>query len=237
MKVLFIGNSHTYMNDMPALFAELMKETAKEETEAVMLAYSGRSLSWHRAEYFSIRYQLLYGGFDYCVIQQAAHPFPDVSETMQAGKELTDLCLKCGVKPVLFMTWAEKAYPEHQKIMSDTYRKLAEETGALLAPVGEVFEKVSFKYPEIELYYKDGEHASVLGDFLAASVITAVLSGTDQIECPPVLPDYGVNFDDPQHPYALLDKHKIFRKADRESAEKILSVIREGGYCNDLQKM
>lgn len=226
MKVLFIGNSHTYMNDMPYLFSLLMKQTTKEETEAVMLAYSGRSLSWHRTEYFSIRYQLLYGGFDFCVIQQAAHPFPPVSETMQAGRELAELCFLCGVKPVFFMTWAEEKYPENQKIMSDTYRRLAAETGALLAPVGDIWQKVREEFPGIGLYYKDGEHASPYGDLLAAAVIASVISGTDKIVCPAELPDYGVDFSDAEHPKALLDEKQIFFTPDEDQVRQILSCIR-----------
>ena len=36
MKVLFLGNSHTFFNDMPALFARFAKITTGETTEAVM---------------------------------------------------------------------------------------------------------------------------------------------------------------------------------------------------------
>ena len=61
MKVLFIGNSHTFFNDMPALFARFAEMTTGEKTEAVMLAYGGRDYKWHRKEYFSVRYNLLYG--------------------------------------------------------------------------------------------------------------------------------------------------------------------------------
>ena len=83
MRVLFVGNSHTYMNDMPALFADVMEKTTGEKTEVSMLAYSGRQLEWHRAEYFSLRFALLYGNYDYCVFQQAAHPFPDIDSTLK----------------------------------------------------------------------------------------------------------------------------------------------------------
>ena len=76
MRVLFVGNSHTYFNDMPAQFARMVRELTGRKPEVEMLAYSGRSLSWHREEYFALRFALLRGGFDYCVLQQQAHPFP-----------------------------------------------------------------------------------------------------------------------------------------------------------------
>ena len=43
-KILFVGNSHTYMNDMPELARQMMENASGEPCEAVMLAYSGRPL-------------------------------------------------------------------------------------------------------------------------------------------------------------------------------------------------
>ena len=76
MRVLFVGNSHTYFNDMPALFAAMCERLCGEKPDVTMLAFSGRPLSWHREEYFSLRFALLYGRYDYCVLQQQAHPSP-----------------------------------------------------------------------------------------------------------------------------------------------------------------
>ena len=45
MKVLFVGNSHTYFNDMPRLFAEMCGRLTGTEAEVTMLAYPGRSLA------------------------------------------------------------------------------------------------------------------------------------------------------------------------------------------------
>ena len=42
MKVLFLGNSHTYFHDMPALFARFGKKTCGEKPHVTMLAYSYR---------------------------------------------------------------------------------------------------------------------------------------------------------------------------------------------------
>ena len=45
MKVLFVGNSHTYFNDMPRLFARMCAALTGEKPEVQMLAYSNRGLS------------------------------------------------------------------------------------------------------------------------------------------------------------------------------------------------
>ncbi len=50
MKILFIGNSHTFMNDKPSLVRDMVTEVTGERCETVMLAYGGRSLKWHMSE-------------------------------------------------------------------------------------------------------------------------------------------------------------------------------------------
>ena len=58
-KILFIGNSHTYMNDMPELVRRMVEDAAGEECQVFMLAYSGRSLKWYMdEEYFSERFNI-----------------------------------------------------------------------------------------------------------------------------------------------------------------------------------
>ena len=191
MKVLFIGNSHTFFNDMPRLFALMCARLTGEEPEVTMLAYPGRSLAWHMQEYLSLRFALLYGSFDYCVIQQQAHPFPGEETTAENAKKIMDLCARVGTKPVLCMTWAERDKPENAALMSDVYRRLAEETGALLAPVGELFEAVRRDYPSIDLYFTDGAHASPAGDYLIAAVYAALLTGAKDLSS---LPDTALSF-------------------------------------------
>ena len=189
MRVLFVGNSHTYFNDMPAQIARMVREMTGEEPQVQMLAYSGRSLQWHREEYFALRFALLRGGFDYCVLQQQAHPFPGEEVTEAALRQILPLCEKAGTRPVLFMTWAEKAKPENAPLMSRCYRRLAARYDALLAPIGELFER--FRGTDLELYWQDGEHASPYGSYLSAAALAALLSGPEKLDA---ISDLGCDF-------------------------------------------
>ena len=83
------------------------------------------------------------------------------------------------------MTWSEKNNPQGQGPMADAYRELARRTGAVLCPVGEVWQAVRAAHPEEELYFADGEHSSVLGASLAGAVIGRALLGleTDPRQC------------------------------------------------------
>ena len=178
-KVLFIGNSHTYMNDMPEIFRQMMERATGESCEVFMLAYSARSLKWHmEEEYFSERFNILHGGYDYCVIQEQAHPMTSFEDTEKYAARIIELCKKVGTKPVIFETWAEKVKPENQKEMNRRYHKIAEDNGVLLAPVGEVWEKtLSELEGDADLYFTDGEHASAIGDYLVAMILVKTITG------------------------------------------------------------
>ena len=222
IKVLFIGNSHTYMNDMPSLFSHIYEKSTGHKAESFMLAFSARGLEWHMNEYLPLRYNLLYGKYDYCIIQQAAHPFPPEESTLKYGKQIIDICSKANTKPVLYMTWAEKIHPENQQKMIDTYTKLSKESGALLAPIGVIWKEVRNKYPNIELYYKDGEHASPYGDLLISAVMVKAISGIN-----PSFPDYildnKLSFDKVITAEENIEQVKI--PYDKKTAENIYSCI------------
>ena len=180
-KILFIGNSHTYMNDMPELTRQMIENITKEECEVFMLAYSARTLKWHmEEEYFSERFNILHGHYDYCIIQEYAHPLPDFEDTVKYTHEIIDLCKKVNTTPIIFETWAEKERPENQQEMNRRYRKIATDENITLAPVGEVWSNVSKEIKDItgaDLYYKDGAHASALGDYLVSMVLAKTITG------------------------------------------------------------
>lgn len=113
-----------------------------------------------------------------------AHPFPDEKETLELGKQLIDMCRAVGTKPVVTTTWAKKAEPENQQIMIDTYKKLSESEGALLSPVGVAWQRVQRECPEIELYHKDGAHASVYGAYLNACCHYQTITGRSCVGLP-----------------------------------------------------
>ena len=190
MRVLFIGNSHTFFNDMPNTFKRVCFAGAGVEVEAVMLCHAGMTFDWHLAQYFELRYNLLYGKYDYCVLQQAAHPFPEREKTLEAGQRIIEMCMSAGTKPVVMMTWAEKRAPEHQQAMIATLTELASSAGALLAPVGLAWQRIVETKPEVDLFWKDGEHASPLGDYLIACVLYASILGKNPIG----LPNIGTDF-------------------------------------------
>ena len=224
MKVLFIGNSHTYFNDMPHLFAGMCETLTGEQTDVTMLAFSNRKLDWHCEEYFAVRFALLYGQYDYCVIQQFGHPVPPIEETEPPLQKLISLCESVGTKPVLYMTWAKKNEPETAQLISGIYRTLAAKYHMLLAPTAETYEALRKEHPEIDLYWFDGSHASPYGDYLIAATFAALLTGkTDLSPLTDVILDFRVRFEKGKHPTAI----EGAEDAEQPGDSAITAVLRE----------
>lgn len=185
MKVLFLGNSHTYYNDMPQIFAEMCRERGKD-VEVVMQAHPGVTYGWHLKQHTELRFALIHGGFDYIVMQQAAHsPCPAKEETIADAKQIIAMARENGVVPIQTMPWAEKRDPAHQEEMYDIYRTLNKETGVKLTVAGNVFEEVFCHYPEIDMYWRDGEHASPYGSYTVALAAYAAIFGESVVGMSP----------------------------------------------------
>ena len=167
MKLLFIGNSHTFVHYVPFRVKAYL-ETKGEKTDVTMLTHPGMGLDWHLKQsptYFN----LIYGDYDAVVLQHNAHPFPGRDSLVNSGIEMKKLIPE-KTKVYLYMTWSEKKNPQGQEIMTRSYEELAEKIGAAICPVGKLWWQIKEKYPD-ELYFDDGEHTSVFGASLAAAVI------------------------------------------------------------------
>lgn len=177
MKVLFLGNSHTFYNDMPQIFADICAERGKD-VEVAMQAHPGVTYGWHYKQLTELRFALMHGGFDYIVMQQAAHsPCPSKEETLEDAGKIIALARQCGVTPIQTMPWAEKRDPDHQKGMYDIYNTLSKQYDVKLTVAGNVFEDVFYNHPEIDMYWRDGEHASPYGSYVIAMAAYAAIFG------------------------------------------------------------
>ena len=171
MKILFIGNSHTFVHYVP-LRVKTFLENNGVEAQVTMLTHPGVGLDWHLQQ-SQTYFNLLYGDYDAVVLQHNAHPFPGKESLVSAGVKMASLTPE-NTRVYLYMTWSEKNNPEGQKVMSEAYKELAKETGAGICPVGKIWWQIKEKYPD-ELYFADGEHSSVFGASLSASVIASTL--------------------------------------------------------------
>ncbi len=169
LRLLFIGNSHTYYNDLPFLVRRLA-ENDGFGCEVAMLAHPDWYLAQH-AEEPEVRFNILFGRYDYVVLQEHGHPFAAEEDYRTAARALNALIREAGSIPVIYGGWAKKSEPERQAYMNTVNRRIAAEIGALPAPVGEEWQTYRESRPELELYAEDGGHASPEGSAFAAGII------------------------------------------------------------------
>ena len=173
LKILFIGNSHTYYHDLPARVARMAGEDGFE-CDVAMLAHGGWYLYQHVKEP-DVRFNIRYGEYDYVVLQEHSHPFDHIPEYREAAATLAGWIREAGSIPVIYGTWARKEDEPAQEYMNRVNRKLAEDLNALYAAVGETWWAYKASRPDIEMYEKDGRHASEQAmEFVAKTIWTAI---------------------------------------------------------------
>ncbi len=169
MRTLFIGNSHTYFNDMPKIFRDICEENGYA-MDVTMLTKGGMGLPYH-VENEQTRFNILYGRYDFIILQHVAHPMGEFEDMEKAADTIMEWIRQTDAVPCYYMTWTKKGDEEGQPEMSRRYRVLGEKHKCLVAPVGENWWKHIHEHPEDELYFKDGRHASKEGSLLAARTI------------------------------------------------------------------
>jgi len=182
MKVLFIGNSHTFYNAMPFQVRELLRPQDPAATVA-MCATGGMTLGWH-AEQPETRTAILYQDWDAIVLQQKTHPFDGVEALRKDCRALLPYLKKSRAKVWLYMTWAEKRFPANQAILDHAFTQVAQEIGATPAPVARVWCRLREVAPAIEMYDVDQEHASPNGSYLVACAFYTLLTGRSPVGLP-----------------------------------------------------
>ena len=76
-------------------------------------------------------------------------------------------------------TKADKRYKENLiERIAKTYYEAANRSGSSVIPVGEAFEIAYKENPSIELHHPDGTHPGMLGTYLGAATVFAVITKT-----------------------------------------------------------
>lgn len=182
MRILMLGNSFTFANNLPQMLARITG------AEVVQHTRGGARLSEHLnpATRLGALTQAALAGekWDYVILQEMSHgPITSPKSFFSTLEKLCSQIRQAGAVPILFATWAYqeggeklavKGWDYHQmaQALEAAYEKAARENGALLAPVGRRFYQLA---PTQDLYGPDGIHPSRAGSLLAAQVIGEVI--------------------------------------------------------------
>lgn len=197
--VLFIGNSYTYVNDLPAMLGDLSTSLG-DNVQFDSHTAGGATLATHAgntAAYSKINSE----AWDYVVLQaQSQEPsFPDTqvdANTIPYAIQLADSVYAnnyCS-EVMMFMTWGrENGDPQWGPIstfdgmnarLRSAYLRMADSVGGSVSPVGVAWKYVRDNHPTIGLYTGDGSHPSYEGTYLAACTFYASIFRKSPVGAP-----------------------------------------------------
>lgn len=185
-RILFVGNSHTYTNDLPVIFSEIAAAMGhpadvQEVTEG---AYTLTQFADSTDELGSVVNQrLTEEPWDFVILQENTNDaFSSPEETMlPAALALDEKIRAAGGQTGLLMTWTPKdgagimGREYVQSILSQNTIAVSERLDSLLIPGGVGFMRCLEQYPQIELWNEDGMHPSLEGSYLAGCIAYAVI--------------------------------------------------------------
>src|SRR6185503_15796506 len=117
MKVLFIGNSFTARNDVPAMLAQLA-EARGQHLEHQLISAGGASLRmhWNKGD---AQKAILKPRRDWVVLQeQSTLPIKNAVRMHENIRLFDEVIRQSGAKMALYQTWARKNAPATQEPLS-----------------------------------------------------------------------------------------------------------------------
>lgn len=182
-KILFIGNSLTYTNDLPAIVRALAQSTG-EPLAVAMVAYPDYNLEDHLGA-GDAPFRIQHDDWDVVVLQQGPSSLPENRENLRSTVKLYDPMIRAaGARPALYSVWPQENRQFDFARAIESYALAAEDVGGMLFPVAEAWLETWRINPGIALYAADGLHPSVAGSYLAALVIYGKLTGKSPVGLP-----------------------------------------------------
>jgi hypothetical protein len=196
-RVLFLGNSYTYGNNLPQLFADLSR-AGGHDVVVDMRASGGEILAGH-VESAETMAKIRQGNWDYVILQEQSQiptiPFYRDSLMYPAARELKNIIREGNpcASLMFFMTWGrrfggkqcdsngEHCSPDFQNFehMQDSleasYKRIADELRAEVSPVGISWLYALANDPNLVLHTDDNSHPNLAGSYLAACTFYAMI--------------------------------------------------------------
>lgn len=201
-KVLFLGNSYTYVNNLPQMLADI----AASVNDTVIFdsnAPGGYTLQQHTTNATSLS-KIAIGNWDYVILQEQSQlpSFPDsqVETEVYPYAHILDSTINADnpcAETVFYMTWGRKngdasncaswppvcTYAGMDSLLNLRYRIMADSNHAIVSPAGSVWHYLRQNAPLIELYSADESHPSVAGTYATACCFYTVLFRKDPALC------------------------------------------------------
>lgn len=249
-KILFIGNSLTFLEHVPAQVVDI----AKAQDESIKLvvkqvAYPDYTLKdhWNRKR---AKAAIESQNWDYVVLQgHSQEPIKHPKLLRQYAKLFDEEVREAHGKTVLYATWTDFDKLElHDQILK-VFKNLSNDADLTLAPVGEALFLCLEEYPDIKLLREDRHHATDSGAYLVAATLYTTIFKKKIIHTPENMTYSQINVDIPTKKKldgvaleACLKHHTIVEPVNPDAVEdkdEILESekVQEGQDVQNVQKI
>lgn len=183
-RVLFVGNSLTYMNDLPGIVSALVDSSDAGPMEIHSVTAPNFSLGDHLANR-TAEGQIRRHRPALVVLQQGPSSQDDSRVDLIASAQRFDrLARAFGGRAALYSVWPSRARLSAFDRVSESYRLAAERVDGVYLPAGEGWRAAWRRDSTLPLYDADEFHPSVLGTYAAALVIYQRLTGRSPVGLP-----------------------------------------------------
>jgi hypothetical protein len=176
LRVLFIGNSLTFANDLPHMLESLAAAVGGSSITTGAVVFGNYSLEdhWNRGDATRAIEQ---GGWDVVVLQQGPSALPESRVLLvEYARRFAEKIRAEGARPALYMVWPGQSRPAAWDSVTTSYLDAAQAVDGIVLPVGEALRDALRRDPTLQLFAGDGFHPTALGSYLAALVIYAGLT-------------------------------------------------------------
>lgn len=189
-RILFVGNSLTYTNDLPTVLAELVEESDAGRLEVKQVVGPNVGLEDHWSAGLA-RAEIAKGNWDVVVVQQGPSATEGRPSLIEYSKRYAAEASAVGARLAVFMVWPSSERSFDFPGVSDAHQAAADGSGSLLFPAGEAWLAAWRRKSSLRLYGDDGFHPSRMGTYLAALVMFEQITGRSPVGAPAVVDGIG----------------------------------------------
>lgn len=190
ISLLFMGNSHTSVNNLSKMVADMVRAGKPGRSVASVEAPDWMFLEERVHDKPSI--DLLNSqNWSFVILQAQKYSLSgQFNYSTEEAKELIRMSRAKHAVPIMFPEWPQRNVDETQRIY-DLHVSIAQAEPACVAPIGQAWDLALSRNPGLTLHDSDGNHSAPAGAFLAALVLYATITGLSPLDLPN-LPQYPV---------------------------------------------
>lgn len=207
--VVFFGNSHTAVHNVPAMVGALLQAANAGKTVETVASPDWMLLNARGAHAPSLAMlasrrwtHVVWQAQDYSSSGRFIYPTTGAEKLVRLSREQ-------GAKPILFAEWPRRGVDESARIY-ETYASIARVQPACLPPIPQAFDLAQARHPDLALHDVDGNHSTPAAAFLAAVLLFAAID-TTPVDTLPTLPSIAVD----------ADTQRLLRLVARDAAKTI----------------